>query len=193
MSRHPRGQARIGRRPAEDAPPCALFEPSPMPCRDCGETTGHAPRCPRNPDAEIVPEPVYARGARTDAPTPQPAEEPEVPGLEVAVTEAVAVTEEPPPQPIASEIVAPETTPVAVAEALTELDLGAAVFAAQQPTGSVDAEGAAHPRSDEAPWLEAEEALLAEMTRRLMELFDRTAREATSAALAELSRRRGAP
>lgn len=191
MSRHPRGQARLGRRSAEDAPPCALFEPSPMPCRDCGETAGHAPRCPRNPDAEILPEPVYTRAVRTEA---QPAEEPEVPGPAVAVdVDVVAVAEEPPHEAVVGETGTPETAPVAVAEALAELDLGAAVLAPQHQVEPVDPAGASLLRTDEAPWLEAEEALRAEVTRRFLDLFDQMAREATAGALAELSRRRGAP
>lgn len=191
MSRHPRGQARLGRRPAETAAPCALFEPSPMPCRDCGETAGHAPRCPRHPDAEIIPEPVYAAReavAVTDAAPPLEA----WPREHAAAPVAVAVPEPADPPPAIPEVLTFDVG-AGSAPVLAELDLGAAVLAPQHQVEPVDPAGASLLRTDEAPWLEAEEALRAEVTRRFLELFDQMARKATAGALAELSRRRGAP
>ena len=130
-------------RPPPEAPPSTLFAPAAMPCRDCGETSGHTSRCPRNPDAEIHVEPIYAprpaavsyqRSVRVEEPlreepTESPASPPEPPA-------ALADEAEPPRPPLA------------------ELDLGAALPAPEvdpQPTAPSPVAASLPPRRRPRP------------------------------------------
>lgn len=180
-------------RPPPEAPPSTLFAAAPLPCRDCGETEGHTPRCPRNPDAEILPEPIYA---------PRPAVVVCERSIERAANVAATWSAAPP---------AANDTEAPVVPVVTELDLGPlamssapspATLLAAQPAPSPVASSAvteapaqhrpkaraarpkvARRRSAAGPKPlarrsvppSAQEALVEDFTRRLLALFDRSA------------------